>query len=291
MNKKILFGLPLLVASAFLLFTHASSLFATGVSDTYSGSYWNLDSNCTESPTIPNTSPDGTSTDAVIDFNWDGGHPSQVSQDTCFAARWTRTVRTDSGRYIFRIDNLNDGARVYVDNVLIINQWSDHGGSSYSMIKDLTAGEHTLKIEYYQRTTGDAITFSYSKALADGGTWLTNNAVYTSTIGSDGNLYIGGAFTYVGPNSGGGVLTDSGNGHILSTSTFPMLTGGAVLASTPDGSGGFYVGGSFQYVGTQYHPYLAHIDSHGDLDASWNPRVNNSVYTLVYASSTIYNAT
>jgi beta-glucosidase len=50
----------------------------------------------------------------------------------------------------------DDGARLYVDNQLIINQWNDHAATTYRTVLNLIAGtEHRIKLEYYENA-GDA---------------------------------------------------------------------------------------------------------------------------------------
>ena len=88
----------------------------------------------------------------------------------------------------------------------------------------------------------------------------------------DGVAYLGGDnFTTVGrcTNSAGGALSSS----VGSTcdSGLPSVTGGSVEAVAPDGSGGWYIGGSFNTVGGLTRDRLAHILANKTVDTSWNP--------------------
>ena len=105
-------------------------------------------------------------------------------------------------------------------------------------------------------------------------------------IVSDGaTIYIGGSFSYVGPNTGCGVPLSTSTG--LPASTFPRVNE-AVRAVASDGSGGWYIGGDFTAVAGVNRNRIAHILSNGTLDASWNPDANEGVYSLAASGSTVY---
>lgn len=65
-------------------------------------------------------------------------------------------------------------------------------------------------------------------------------------VAVDGNYtYIGGDFTYVGPNTGNGVKVSTTSQ--IPDGSFPKVNG-YIRAAVPDGSGGWYIGGSFSRV-------------------------------------------
>ena len=80
----------------------------------------------------------------------------------------------------------------------------------------------------------------------DGQVWVTNGRVLATAIGANGTSYIGGIFSYVGPQTGSGVALDVSSG--VRDASFAMVQG-SVFAVVPDGAGGFYIGGSFHAVG------------------------------------------
>ena len=67
-----------------------------------------------------------------------------------FSVRWTRSATFAGGTYRFyaRVD---DGVRVWVDNVLIIDQWHDGSLRTFSADRTLGAGSHDIRVEYYDR--------------------------------------------------------------------------------------------------------------------------------------------
>ena len=73
------------------------------------------------------------------------------------------------------------------------------------------------------------------------GAWVTNGIVRAIAQSGD-TTYIGGDFTYVGPNTGSGVPFDAATGQPVAPYAKVF---GTVRASVPDGSGGWYIGGEF----------------------------------------------
>ena len=90
--------------------------------------------------------------------------------------------------------------------------------------------------------------------------------VTSVAVGADGTQYVGGGFTRWGPQTGGAVV-DPTTGAL--NTSFPPISG-TVSAAVSDGSGGFYIGGSFSTVLGQPRRNLAHLNADGSLTA-WNP--------------------
>lgn len=98
-------------------------------------------------------SPTGTRVDGPIDFNWAGGAPgvAGVGADN-FSVRWEGLLRApESGNYLFQTVS-DDGVRVWVDGVQIINNWTDHGAATDTSVNvALVAGEvYPIVMEYYE---------------------------------------------------------------------------------------------------------------------------------------------
>ena len=106
------------------------------------GEYWN---NVGLSGTPALVRPDKT-----IDFEWGSGAPAAGIATDNFSARWTRTATLTAGTYLFRA-TVDDGIRVYVDGVLVIDDWRDGGRRQLTAQRYMTAGSHTLRVEYYER--------------------------------------------------------------------------------------------------------------------------------------------
>jgi hypothetical protein len=113
--------------------------------------------------------------------------------------------------------------------------------------------------------------------------WGTDGTV-SAVVRSGNTIYIGGAFTMVGPNTGGGVPVDRVTGDPIAP--FPRVAG-EVKAVIPDGSGGWYIGGSFVAVGGVQRSNLAHILADGQV-ASWAPDPDEEVLALALEGRTLY---
>ena len=115
---------------------------------------------------------------------------------------------------------------------------------------------------------------------------VTDGAVY-SIARSNTTTYIGGNFTYIGPNTGGFVPVSSTSG--LPSGTYPRVNG-TVFVSVSDGSGGLYIGGSFSTVDNYSKVNLAHINGDGSVDVAFQAVPGGTVYGLALSGSTLYVA-
>lgn len=93
--------------------------------------------------------------DTAIDFNWGAAAPAAGLPADNFSARWTRTAQFDAATYRFHVV-VDDGACLYVDDVLVIDEWRDGGRREVTADRTLGAGNHSLRVEYYERT-GEAL--------------------------------------------------------------------------------------------------------------------------------------
>lgn len=96
-----------------------------------------------------------TRAEADVNFNYAAGSPDANIPVDGFSARFTRTQTLAAGMYMFTTTS-DDGVRVTVDGKSVINNWTDHGQTTDTGMIDLTAGTHTIVVEYYENG-GDAI--------------------------------------------------------------------------------------------------------------------------------------
>lgn len=115
-------------------------------------------------------------------------------------------------------------------------------------------------------------------------TWVTDGAVY-AIARTASTVYLGGAFSYVGPNTGGGVPLSDASG--VPAGAFPIVSG-SVFATAADGAGGWYIGGAFTQVGSLARNNIAHIKANGSVDAGWNPGADDTVAALAVSGGTVY---
>ncbi|MEO6026722.1 MAG: T9SS type A sorting domain-containing protein [Candidatus Binatia bacterium] len=116
-----------------------------------------------------------------------------------------------------------------------------------------------------------AAVFAASSSWAqviDPSLWGTNGGVSAvARIGS--TLYIGGAFTAIGPCTGGGVPVDRASA--VPRVVYPHVAG-RVSAVVSDGAGGWFVGGHFDAVEGQPRAHLVHVLADGTL-SPWAPGI------------------
>jgi LysM repeat protein len=92
-----------------------------------------------------------TRDDESINFDWGWGPPAGGMPTNSFSVRWKGTFHFDEGTYRF-YTKVDDAVRVYVDDEVIIDSWRDGGFRLYTKDRDLTSGDHTIQVEYYDRT-------------------------------------------------------------------------------------------------------------------------------------------
>ncbi|MHC4091443.1 MAG: glycoside hydrolase domain-containing protein, partial [Planctomycetota bacterium] len=102
---------------------------------------------------------DGTGS---LNFDWGSGSPSGACGVPAnkFSVRWTRTAYFNAGMYQFSVTS-DDGFRLYVDGVLQLNAWIDQGPTTYTKNVALSAGNHTIKMEYYENGGGAVAKLSW----------------------------------------------------------------------------------------------------------------------------------
>ena len=108
-------------------------------------------------------SPVLTRTDATIDFNWSSGSPSVQTTANFFSAKWTGQVKAPvSGTYIFTVTG-DDGVRLFINGVKVIDGWRDQGATAYTHTTTLTAGTlYNIELHYYEHEGGAACRLQWS---------------------------------------------------------------------------------------------------------------------------------
>jgi hypothetical protein len=101
--------------------------------------------------------------DACVDFNWGGGFGDPNVGRDLFSVRWTgKVIPPSTGTYRFYATS-DDGVRLWVDNVKLIDGWTDHGPTEYSGTIRLTAAtRYDIRMEYYERGGGATVQLSWS---------------------------------------------------------------------------------------------------------------------------------
>ena len=87
--------------------------------------------------------------DPHINFNWGLAAPAADLPADGFSARWTRTVEFDAATYRFHV-LVDDGARLWVDDRLIVDAWHDGASRELTVDQVIRQGTHHLRVEFYE---------------------------------------------------------------------------------------------------------------------------------------------
>ncbi|MDQ0476861.1 PA14 domain-containing protein [Chryseobacterium sp. MDT2-18] len=129
----------------------------SGVSNGLKGEYFN-NMTLSGSPTL-------TRTDAAVNFDWGNGSPDASIPVDRFSVRWSGLVQPlYSETYTFSTES-DDGIRLWVNGVQIINNWTDHGPTTDTGTISLTAGvKYSIVLEYYENGGGAVSKLSWNSA-------------------------------------------------------------------------------------------------------------------------------
>ncbi|GAB3320110.1 hypothetical protein GCM10027299_13430 [Larkinella ripae] len=108
-----------------------------------------------------------TKVDQSIDFDWKTAIPSgtALSSSSNFSIRWEGYVQPNfSENYTFYLDSY-DGARLWIDGKLMIDNWGNNKYNTYNRAVSLEAGKrYTIRLEYTNANTNSGISLSWSSA-------------------------------------------------------------------------------------------------------------------------------
>ncbi len=92
-----------------------------------------------------------TRLDSTVNFDWGTGRPITGIAPETFSVRWTGRVRAKvTGTHTFWTQN-DDGVRLWVNGVQLIDDWTDHGTAENSGTIALTAGQtYDIRMDYYE---------------------------------------------------------------------------------------------------------------------------------------------
>ena len=100
---------------------------------------------------------------APINQNWRSNGPGNGIGNDYFSVRWT-------GTFDFNKENTNfvaiadDGVRVWLDDTQILNNWQNQGLTPNLATRQVSAGKHTLRVEYYENNGGAAAQFRWLRS-------------------------------------------------------------------------------------------------------------------------------
>ncbi len=134
---------------------------ATPFPNNWRGSYFN-NQNLSGTPVLVRNDPN-------LNFNWGGGSPDTAVPNDHFSVRWERTVDLANANYLFYAYS-DDGVRVFLNDVLIIDQWRGASNRVFYAVRGVSAGQHRLRVEYFEDVGNAYIGVSWQ--LANNTAWV-----------------------------------------------------------------------------------------------------------------------
>jgi len=123
-------------------------------------------------PSLAERSPDMVKRVKKVWYESTGNSWPGYKRSDDFAVRWTGFLRVEkAGSYTFWISS-DDGSKVYLDNMVVVNNDGLHGMREKTGSKFLEAGEHFIKLECFERGGGAGMLFKF-KGLDTEGAWST----------------------------------------------------------------------------------------------------------------------
>lgn len=92
--------------------------------------------------------------DTKIAFNWGRGSPAESVPADRFSVRWDtcmNLVATEDIDFELRSD---DGSRLFVDGVLQLDNWGEHGTQTKVATVRLLPGSHHFRVDYFEQAQG-----------------------------------------------------------------------------------------------------------------------------------------
>ncbi len=105
-----------------------------------------------------------TKTDPTINFTWGSGSPDPSIGSDTFSVSWSGQIKADQTETYTFYATTNDGARLWVNNQLIINRWSAGSATTTGTIT-LQAGKwYPITMEYFEGANTASAKLEYSSA-------------------------------------------------------------------------------------------------------------------------------
>ncbi len=96
-----------------------------------------------------------TRTDPEIAFQWGNSSPDASINDDDFAVKWTGEVEAAFTETYTFYTNTDDGVKLWVNDRLIVDNWTDHGTIEDKGTIDLAAGQtYSIEMWWYERDGG-----------------------------------------------------------------------------------------------------------------------------------------
>ena len=123
--------------------------------------------------------------DTNVDFDWGSGSYESGGPADAFSVRWTGQIESQFTETYSLVINANDGARLWVNGQLLIDEFDAGTVSDATSTIDLIAGRrYDIQLEY-RETTGDASIKLEWESASLAREVVPSNRLYASERGND----------------------------------------------------------------------------------------------------------
>lgn len=115
--------------------------------------------------------PGAIQSESSPSHNWGTGAPIASIPADNWSARWTSTQNLSGGQYNLSV-KADDGVRVFVDGVSVIDEFHGATGATYTKTLTLSPGGHTFQVDYFEGGGAAFLEFTLSQqgsGLGSGG--------------------------------------------------------------------------------------------------------------------------
>ncbi|MGE0614099.1 MAG: PA14 domain-containing protein [Bacteriovoracia bacterium] len=101
--------------------------------------------------------------DAAVNFDWGAGSPDASMDADTYSIRWKGSVEAPFSAPFTFYTWSDDGVRLWINDQLVIDNWTGHSATENSGVVYLVGGErYTVRLEYYENTGNSVIGLKWS---------------------------------------------------------------------------------------------------------------------------------
>jgi YVTN family beta-propeller protein len=137
-------------------------------------------------------------------FNWGTSPPAPGLPAVSYSVRWTGAIEAVSSGPTQISTVSDDGVRVWIGNVLVIDNWTDHAPTTDTAILNWVAGQHyPITVEYYQNGGGAEMQLQWLPTGAAAVAAVPAARLYAAPVLASVNVALGQLATQSSTVSGG----------------------------------------------------------------------------------------
>lgn len=136
-----------------------------------------------------------TRLDSQINFSWQQNSPGNGVNAERFSIRWTGKIQPQTSETYTFYTTSDDGVRLWVNNQLLINNWTDHSETENRGTIALQAGQlYDIKMEFYDREDTATAILEWSSTLTNRQV-ISQSRLYPLVSPTAGGANVGGRVT------------------------------------------------------------------------------------------------